>query len=271
MSQLRHPLFAHVPLRYTRASFPVEEVAMQKLITPFVALVSLICVAATQAGPLPDKPHIYVEGSAEIEVAPDQMTITVGLEETNQKLAVAKEDVDERSRRLIKAVKDLGVAPEDLSTTALHVNPAYEYRGGEQVPLGTRVYRQVEITLRDLSKYTQLIAALVDAEISNTVSTQLEVSNQEALTDQALVAAVEDARKRARALANAAGKGLGAAWSVSQFDMRTYERHQVFAVSGLRDKGNVMQEGGFAARASEPFEPGMITASAQVYVVFLLK
>lgn len=241
---------------------------MPNVVTMFFASIALLFLAPTQAAQLPDKPHIYMEGSAEIEVAPDQMIITLGLEATNQKLAVAKDDVDARSRKLIRAVKELGVAPEDLSTTSLHVSPAYDYRGGEQVPLGTRVYRQVDITLRDLSKYPQLMSALVDAEISNTVSTRLEVSNQDALTDQALAAAVEDARKRAVAIAKAAGKQLGSAWSVSEFDLRANNRHQNFAVSGMLAKADMpMQEG----RTSEPFEPGMITASAQVFVVFLMK
>lgn len=224
--------------------------------------------AVTTAAQLPDKPHIYVEGSAEVKVAPDQMTVIVGLEATNPELAVAKENVDERSRRLIQAIKDLGIAPEDMSTTALHINPAFDYRNGERVSLGTRVHRQVEITLRDLNLYAQLIAALVDAKISNTVSTELKVSNESALTDQALLAALDDARQRAEGIAKSLGKKLGAAHSVSEFDLRD-DRHQLFSPRHSKGGSGVMLA---AERASsEPFEPGLIVAKAQVYVVFLIK
>lgn len=224
-----------------------------------------------ESGPLPSKPHLYVAGSGEVRVPPDQMAITVGLEETAKELAQAKATVDERSRRLIKAVKELGISPQDLSTTALQISPAYEWRDGQQIPLGTRVYRQVDITLRDLNKYQGLMAALVDAEISNTVNTRLEVSDDEALADQALLKAVEDARERAQSMAKAVGRKLGPTWSVSEFDLRRDERNQLFTVRGRQTKTSRESTPMQADIQGEPFEPGLIVAEAQVYIVFLLK
>jgi uncharacterized protein YggE len=237
-----------------------------------VPLIVALLVPLATANPLPNKPHIYVEGSAEIKVPPDQMMITVGISDTNQELAVAKKNVDERSRRLIAASKQLGIAPEDLATTALHISPAYDFRGGEQVPLGTRVYRQVDITLRDLAKYPQLMAALVDAEISETINTRLEVADDKALTERAMAAAIDDARQRAKAMAQAVGRSLGGAYSVSEFDLRRDERQQVFRAGAMRGRAASPQiEQEVFSDASEPFEPGLIIAGAKAYVVFLLK
>mgnify|MGYP006193762911 FL=1 len=241
---------------------------MHKVALLVFSLISVAFAAVATAAQLPDKPHIYVEGSAEVKVAPDQMTIIVGLEATNPELAVAKKDVDERSRRLIQAIKDLDIAPEDMSTTALHINPAFDYRNGERVSLGTRVHRQVDITLRDLTKYSRLMAALVDAEISNTVSTELKVSNDSALTDRAQLAALEDARQRAEGIAKSLGNKLGPAYSVSEFDLRE-DRHQLFTPRNMKAEAGVMMAADRAS--SEPFEPGLIVANAQVYVVFLIK
>ncbi len=235
-------------------------------------IASALLSAVVSAGPLPDKAHIYVEGSGEIEVAPDQMTITVGLSHTDQDIALAKQKVDERSTILIEACKDLGISLEDLATTALHVSPEYEYRGGERVPLGTRVYRQVDITLRDLEKYPQLMAALIDSDISNTVSTRLEMSNEKELSDRALAAAIDDARQRAQGMAKSLGRKLGKAHSVSEFDLRREERGQLFTARGTDAQSASMDAVAFSRKgSSEPFVPGLIVAKAQVYVVFLIK
>lgn len=248
---------------------------MKKILLPTFFLVFTVVSALVSAvaftGPLPDKPHIYVEGSAEIEVAPDQMTITVGLSHTDPDIALAKKEVDARSTILIDACKDMGIDLKDIATTALHVSPAYEYRSGERVPVGTRVYRQVDITLRNLEKYPALMAALIDADISNTVSTRLEVSNEKALSDRALVAAIDDARQRAEGMAKSLGKKLGDAFSVSEFDIRREERNQLFTVRGIQGQAS-KPELAFARSdtGSEPFVPGLIVARAQVYVVFLI-
>ena len=50
---------------------------------------------------LPDKPHIYVEGSAQFDVEPDKIAITLAIVSVDQDVEVAKRDVDDRSRTLI--------------------------------------------------------------------------------------------------------------------------------------------------------------------------
>src|SRR5690606_34648999 len=101
-----------------------------------LALVLMFVSAAALANPLPNKPHIYVEGSAEIEVIPDQMTISLGLSAEEMDVAVAKQDVDKRSTQLIATVKEMGIEARDLATTALQVTPVYDYVDGKQVSRG---------------------------------------------------------------------------------------------------------------------------------------
>jgi uncharacterized protein YggE len=59
------------------------------------------------ANPLPTKPHVYVEGSAEIEVVPDTITFKVSLEKVDVDIAAAKADIDLRSQKLINISKEL--------------------------------------------------------------------------------------------------------------------------------------------------------------------
>lgn len=240
---------------------------------PFLFLcVAFFSSSFVFATPLPTKPHIYVEGSAEIEVIPNQMTISLGLSAENPEVAVAKQDVDERSARLLETLKSLSIESRDIATTALQVTPVYDYVEGKQVPRGSRVYRQVEVTLRDLENYGSLMKALVDAGISNTVNTRLAVTDEKAVSDDALVKALEDARARAANLLSSQGKKLGDIYSVSEFDLRREETY--FLTPNREMYGNAAEVSMSADRqmkSGEPFEPGVIRAKAKVYVVYLIK
>ena len=238
-----------------------------------LALVLLLTSAVAFANPLPAEPHIYVEGSAEIEVIPDEMTITLGLTSENMDVGVAKADVDKRSVHLINTLKAMDIEARDIATTALQVTPVYDYVEGKQVPRGSRVYRQVDITLRDLERYGELMQALMDAKISNTVDTSLSVSDEKVVSDQALIKALEDARSRAAALVESQGRKLGDVHSISEFELRREETY--FLVPNRQMYGESAQGLAVSAdmrmKSSEPFEPGVIRAKAKVYVVYLIK
>lgn len=227
------------------------------------------------ATPLPQKPHIYVEGSATIDAEPDTITFSLELEKTDPELENAKKDVDQRSFRLIKACKQLDVPSENISTTALRIFPAFRYRNGEQIPNGTTVSRKVDIKLEDLSRYQQVMKALVDANISSTVSTQLSLSNDSHFTDKALEAALEDAEKRAKVLAKAQGKKIIGVHSISEFQDRRNEMFQLIPSRSIQGQSGTgvhrmaLEQNQFQD-AGEPFEPGRMKATAKVYVVYLI-
>lgn len=223
------------------------------------------------ADPLPAQPHVYVEGSAELEVEPDMMTFTLSIQAVDLDLAKAKSDVDARSRLLIDTIKKFGIKADDIATTALNIRPEYEYKERERVLTGNNVSRQVDINLRDLKKYPEMMKALVDAKISETINTTLTVADKKAVEEKVQDAAMADAKARANRLAKSQGKTAGEPWSISEFNNRGNERWELKPNRQLM--GSSAKEVG-AMRMSdsaEPFEPGVMKISAQVYVVYLLK
>ncbi|ACE86107.1 conserved hypothetical protein [Cellvibrio japonicus Ueda107] len=236
------------------------------------ALFLSLCSLPLLANPLPAQPHVYVEGSAEIEAEPDVMTFSLSIQALNMDLAKAKADVDQRSRLLIETSKKFGIKTNDIATTALNIRPEYDYRDRERVLTGNLVSRQVDITLRDLKKYPDMMKALVDAKITETINTTLSLSNKQDLENKAQVAAMADAKARAERLAKSQGKALGEPWSISEFNTRGNERWQLVPSRQLMGSSSnkVMMEMR-AADSSEPFEPGVIKLTAQVFVVYLVK
>ena len=190
---------------------------MKKLFTLFIPFLLTLLPLSALSNPLPNKPHIYVEGSTKIEVEPDNITFSVELEKTLRSLDEAKQDLDTRSRKLIQACKDLKIPSENIATTALRIRPSFRYKNGEQIPNGSTVSRKVDIKVEDLNKYGEVMAALVSAEISKIITTRLSVSKEKQTTDKALEAALEDAKQRAGMIARTQGKRLGDVYSVSEF------------------------------------------------------
>ncbi|RYZ97283.1 MAG: DUF541 domain-containing protein [Moraxellaceae bacterium] len=244
---------------------------MNKLLA---AVFTLIIASPVFASPLPAQPHVYVEGSAEAEVAPDVMKFTLSIEKSDLDLAAAKSDVDARSNLLINTCKKLGIKPDAIATTALSIFPEYDYRDQQRVFSGNRVSRQVDITLKDLSKYSQVMKALVDAKITQTINTSLSVSDEKALEDKMLVNAMADAKARAERLAKSQGKELGEPFSISEFNTREPEIYTLRvnrSIAGQAASDMAVQSMSSKVAANEPFEPGVMKAKAQVYVVYLLK
>jgi uncharacterized protein len=238
------------------------------------ALCLFAFAAPVFASPLPDKPHVYVEGSAEVEVVPDLMTFSLLIEKSDLDLATAKADVDSRSTLLINTCKKLGIKPDGIATTALSIFPEYDYKDQTRVFSGNRVSRQVDIKLKDLTKYSQVMKALVDAKITQIINTKLSLIDEKSAEDKVLISAMADAKARAERLAKSQGKELGEPFSISEFNTRAEETYTLRvgrAIVGDSASDVAPQARLSKMEASEPFEPGVMKAKAQVYVVYLLK
>ncbi|MDU0113417.1 SIMPL domain-containing protein [Psychrosphaera aquimarina] len=130
---------------------------------------------------IPKQPHIYVEGHAEQEVIPDQIKISVSVMATHMDAEIAKIEIDEKSLKLFEATKVLGIKQEQITATPIQIYPAIEHQNGKSVNVGTRVSRNIDILLQDLTKYPALNDALVEAEITSKISSTVELSDERAI------------------------------------------------------------------------------------------
>ena len=79
-----------------------------------------------------------------------------------------------------------------------------------------------------------------------------------------------DAKARANRLAKSQGKTAGEPWSISEFNNRGNERWELTPNRQLMGS-SAKEVGAMRMDSTEPFEPGVMKISAQVYVVYLLK
>jgi uncharacterized protein YggE len=204
---------------------------------------------------------ITVTGTGTVKGTPDTLRLDMGVEVTEPSVDQALDRANAVASRLNDALEKAGVKDEDLQTTGLAINPTYDYpaSGGAPVLRGYTVSESVSATLRDIDKAGAAISAAVaaggDQARVHGISLALEGTGP-FLTD-ARTRAVEDARAKAEAYAEAVGRDLGDLVSISE---------QVSTPSPIAYSGADMA--GAEAARSVPIEPGSQAVGVTVTAVY---
>jgi len=238
----------------------------------FLLVFSLISYS-TLASVIPNAPHIYVEGTSEFGIFPDQIKISVSLSSVNLDAEIAKTEVDQRSLKLFEAVKKLNVKKGDITATPLQINPVFEYEDRKKINKGTRVNRNVDITLKGLNKYPQLNDILVKAGITSKITSVVEVSNERELKKKALMLALKDARIKAESLAELQNKTIKDVHSISEFKTREDNSYTLRPEQTIYGQSYAVAEQRFNSPSPAPgiFEIGEMRVTATVYVVYTIE
>ena len=225
----------------------------------YIAVIMLIPALAF-ADALPSAPYVRVSGHSTLSVVPDMAHIYLTIEKTGKDVASARADVERRAAQVIEAAKKLGIAARDINAMNISVWPEYRWQNNNQMFMGQHVSRRIEVTLRDMPRYADLMGALINAGVTNIGSTTLDRSDMPQLRQRALAKAVDDAYGHALALATAAKVGLGSVYSITENSSFTPRPLMMAATAHP-----------VAMQGAPEYEPGTIDVTADVSIVYLLK
>lgn len=238
-----------------------------------ISLLILFLLAAVVAAPAQtiDKtkaPTIQVTGSAEINVVPDEVNISLKVSKVNKELIAAKTANDDEIAKIVVLTNNFGVAPMDVKTDYISVNEKYERRlepGTDDeytnVFVGYNVSRTITIKLRDINKFENFLTEAVKVGVANISNVSFETSELRKYKDKARANAIKAAREKADAITGEIGQSIGKAISIVENDIDGYRspysnyRSNAFETDGA--------ELGTAAI-------GTISVKAQVEVEFIL-
>lgn len=162
-----------------------------------------------------DKNQITVMGEGKVAYQPDTATINLGMQ--INKAATSQEAMSQLNQKIaaiMAAVGKLGVQKDQIATSGYNVSPNYDYKNGSQTVSGYNAAETLAIKVEGVDKNSNLVGKITAA--AGTVgSNQVEgidysISSLNNLQQEARIKAIEDARVKAQALAQAAGiKKLG--------------------------------------------------------------
>src|SRR3954471_18886901 len=129
------------------------------------ALLALLLIAPTALAQQPiEQPRtITTTGEAIVYVAPDEVIVTLGVETFSANLDESKSANDAASKKLLAAVKKLGVEDRYIQTDVLQLEIRYRSGRASEGIDGYIAHRTYSVTLKDVKK----LEPAIDAALRN--------------------------------------------------------------------------------------------------------
>lgn len=210
--------------------------------------------------------RIRIIGRASVEVAPDFVTVRVGISNKAPSPTAALDQNSAIARKIIDFGKKFGIDERDIQTDAVNLTPAYknvrEPSGAtRQEPDGYAASNAVRVKLSDLSRLGTFMRQVLDQGATNIGGVQFGLSNPEKTIDEARLKAVEDAIRQARQLTDAAKIKLGRILEIVHPPRAEYQAGSSAADMPLRR----------ASRAPVPIEAGTLEVGTAVEITWAIE
>lgn len=220
----------------------------------------LLFPAAAAAQALRAPRTLTVTGSGEARAQADEARLLLGVETRAESAASALEANSSDVRRLLAALREAGVADDDLETAQVALDPVYTSPRPEGEPRlsGYRVENQVRVRVRDVERVGALLDAGVSAGANQVRELSFTVADESLLLGAARREAMARARTAAEQLADLAGARLGPVLRIEEAGMQR---------PGPMNRAVTLE----AAQESVPIEAGQHVARFDVEVTWALQ
>jgi uncharacterized protein YggE len=206
---------------------------------------------------------LTVHANAVTRSAPDLAIVTLGVSARGDTARAAQQAQSTRMQTVLAAARAAGVEERDVQTVGFSLEPQYVYARNAAPRVNGYVSRNtVSVRVRDLNAVSGLIDATVAEGANELQGIQFTFQDEEASRDAARAEALQTARARADAYAQAAGKRVTRMLSIT-------EPGGAVPLIGLDRR--ISAPSVVAEAANAQIRPGELDASSAVTVVFELR
>ncbi len=255
------------PRTYTLLSFLSGLVLMLLLTTHQASAVAAPSNAACDTGRA-----VNVSGSAVINVIPDQVTIQLGVTSNDASPAGVQSKNTTAIKKVIAAIRQLGIADKDISTDYYIVQPLYADYDSLDIK-GYRIHNTIAVTLKDASKVSDVLTTALTAGANEVIDVRFATTQLRRYRDDARAQAMKAAQEKAQALATVAGAQVGCVLDINENSWSYYGggwwggRYQPMAQNVVQNAtGNAQPPS-----SDGPIALGQIAVQAEVQARFSLK
>lgn len=160
---------------------------------------------------------ITVTGLGSARGNPDQATVSVGMNISNENITLAVKESNETIARITEVVKELGIDEDDIQTTNFNIwaeeqwDPETGQRKEEKL---YRVDSTIQFNVNDVEKMGEILEASIASGANNIFGLRFGIQDPSSLTAEARIGALDDAQQRAAQIAQELGMTLGEVESV---------------------------------------------------------
>jgi uncharacterized protein YggE len=175
------------------------------LIILVLGILAIVAYMAYSSGPV-----VSAQGTSNLNVAPDQVSVYVYIESRNVSAQGAQEMNKQIEDSLVYALITSGFDKDELQFVNYNVYPDYDYSGNGQKLKGYVVSQQLVVKTNETKTVTLVVDAAINSKaLVQGINFELSDSKQKEFKNKALEEASKDARNKAESIASGQGRGLG--------------------------------------------------------------
>ena len=212
-------------------------------------------------------PAINVTGQSDIFLTPDIAYVYVGVHTESENVADALSENNAQSQAISTTLEELGIAKEDIQTSAFNIYPYQDYGpygpspdSTEVPPTKYAVDNTVFVTVRELSQLGKILDSVVRNGANSIHSVEFDVEDKTEALAQARKEAIENGRDLAEEMAAAAGVSLGDLLNLSVHGSNNAQ--PIFADKGM---------GGMYAASEVPVSAGQLVLTMYAEMSYEIK
>lgn len=234
----------------------------QSLRSSFLVLIglSISLAAATPGRAIAQEPRriVSVNGSVQIDVAPDVVDVSITLQLQRPTPKAAMIALQAQRSQLIKSLQTVGLSSREIRLGYVQLLPVHDRYPNTDKLIGFRAWLKVTVCLSRFSRLSGVMQAAANAGAAQ-MSTHFRTTRIVETKNRARILAVQAARRKAEQLVRALGGKLGRVTRIT-------ERQQTNI--GQLSLGNVYVR---PTSTTKPLSPGAIAVSLSVAVEFEIR
>ena len=210
---------------------------------------------------------ITVTSQEKIKAEPDIAEITYSVYSQAADASTCQSENQTDLDAVLALLKEKGIADTSVQTSGLGLNPIYDWDNGKKIT-GYEMTTEVVVSDVAIEDAGAIISDSVNAGINSIDSVQYQCSNFDEIYQEALKKAIESARVKAEAMAEAGGCKLGTMTNVQEYSSGQQARYYDTSYSsGMAMKEMAMEDAG----AGRNLMPGQVDVEAEVSATFSIQ
>lgn len=240
---------------------------MKKILT-LVLCALCSCLAVNAALEEKEARTITVKAKASAKAQPDMAHVSFSIISREKSASSAREDNAKKSKKVVNAIKDLGIDEKFIKLEQLRINEQREYDSEQRKSIfkGFEARRTFSIKVHDLDKLPALVEKAVDNGSNELQNLEYTLRDTDELTLKALAKAAQKAKEKAIHLAKSLEVQLGEALTINE-DYSDAPRPFMTRKLAALDFASAES----AAGEPDAFSGGEIEVSSSITVKFALK
>ncbi len=163
-----------------------------------------------------NRPKITVTGEAVVNVKPDKIILSFGIETWDANINVAKQKNTEILKKALAAVKDCDVPEKEIQTDQISIEPRWDDSYKRQNFVGYFVRNTLVVTISDVEKVEKLVTTILQVGVNYIHGIDFQTTEFKKYREEARELALKAAKEKADKMAAVLGQTVGAPIQINE-------------------------------------------------------